>query len=73
MNTSSFFDFAILACPKCMSGLSGEGLMAANTAIGVMLFCLCGVLGAFLFFIGYLMKRARRCAAEDAAVANSAV
>jgi hypothetical protein len=53
-----------------MSGLSGEGLMAANTAIGVMLGVLCSVLASFLFFIGYLMKRSRRCAAEDAASAN---
>lgn len=71
MNMSSLFDSAILACPMCMSGLSGEGLMAANTAIGVMLGVLCTVLASFLFFIGYLVKRARRCAAEDAAAANS--
>lgn len=71
MNTTSLFDSAILACPMCMSGLSGEGLMAANSAIGVMLGVLCAVLASFLFFIGYLVKRARRCAAEDSAAANS--
>ena len=70
MNTNSLFDSVILACTMCMSGLSGEGLMAANTAIGVMLGVLCSVLASFLFFIGYLMKRSRRCAAEDAASAN---
>jgi len=69
MNTSSLFD-SILACPMCMSGLSGEGLMAANTAIGVMLVVLFAVLASFLAFIVYLVKRSRQVAAEDAAAAS---
>jgi len=66
MNTASLFDSYILACPMCMSGVSGQGLMAANTAIGVMLVVLFAVLASFLTFIVYLAKRARRFSDENA-------
>jgi flagellar biogenesis protein FliO len=66
MNTTPLFDF-FLACPMCMSGVSGQGLMAANTAIGVMLVILFAVLASFFAFIIYLVKRSGRVAAEDAA------
>ena len=69
MNTTPFFDSFILACPMCMSGVSGQGLMAANTAIGVMLVVLFAVLASFLAFIVYLAKRARRFSDENT-VAN---
>lgn len=50
----------LLACPMCMSGAEGKGALAANSAIGLMLVVLCGVLMSFLTFIVYLAKRARR-------------
>ncbi len=64
MNLVSLFDSAILACPMCMSGASGQELMAANTAILLMLVVLFSVLASFLGFIVYLAKRARRFADE---------
>lgn len=54
----------ILACPMCMSGASGKELMAANTAILLMLVVLAAVLASFVGFILYLAKRARKCAGE---------
>ncbi len=54
----------ILACPMCMSGASGQELMAANTAILLMLGVLFSVLASFIGFIVYLAKRARRFGAE---------
>ncbi len=60
MNFSSLVDFPILACPMCMSGASGKELMAANSAILIMLVCLGLVLASFFGFILYLVKRARR-------------
>lgn len=71
MNLSSLVDTFILACPMCMSGVKSEGMMAANTAIGVMMVILFAVLASFFTFIIYLAKRARRFAAEDAATVTA--
>lgn len=64
MNLASLADSVLLACPMCMSGAAGQELMAANTAILLMLVVLFSVLASFLGFIVYLAKRARRFAAE---------
>jgi len=64
MNPIQLIDSFILACPMCMSGASGKSLMAANSAIGLMLVVLFAVLASFLSFIIYLAKRARRYADE---------
>ena len=66
MNTASLFDTLYLACPMCMSGASGKTLMAANTAIGLMLVILMAVLASFLTFLFYLARRARRFSDESA-------
>lgn len=55
----------LLACPMCMSGASGKGLMAANSAIGLMLVVLFAVLASLFSFMVYLAKRARRFANEE--------
>lgn len=60
------FESAILACPMCMSGASGKELMAANTAILIMLAFLFLVLGSFIAFIVYLAKRTRRLGSSGA-------
>jgi len=54
----------ILACPMCMSGAEGKSLLAANSAIGVMLFFLLSMLGSFFAFIIYLARRSRKIAEE---------
>ncbi len=65
MNPSSLFDTFYLACPMCMSGSKGEGMMAANLAIGFMLVILVAVLASFGVFMVYLAKRAKRFAEEE--------
>ena len=55
----------LLACPMCMSGASGQTLMAANNAILLMLAFLFAVLASFGGFIVYLAKRGRRFADEE--------
>tara|TARA_R110000850_G_scaffold17996_16_gene54630 strand:- start:479 stop:706 length:228 start_codon:yes stop_codon:yes gene_type:complete len=64
MNFPSLIESFFLACPMCMSGAEGNSLLAANSAIGVMLVILCSVLMTILSFIIHLAKRARRYAAE---------
>lgn len=64
MTPLPFFESVFLACPMCMSGASGKELMAANTAIGLMLVVLFAVLAAFGSFIIYLARRARRFQGE---------
>ena len=54
----------ILACPMCMSGAEGKSLLAANSAIGVMLVFLFAMLGSFITFILYLARRSRKFAEE---------
>jgi maltodextrin utilization protein YvdJ len=48
-----------------MSGAAGKSLMAANTAIGLMLVVLFAVLASFFSFIIYLARRSRRFSAEN--------
>lgn len=62
MNTLFFEN--ILACPMCMSGAEGKSLLAANSAIGVMLIFLFAMLGSFFTFIIYLARRSRKFAEE---------
>lgn len=44
----------------CMSGAEGKEVLAANTAIALMLVVLAAVLGSLLSFIYYLARRAKR-------------
>jgi hypothetical protein len=67
MNNFLLLDTLYLACPMCMSGASGKSLMAANSAIGIMLVFLFAVLASFFSFIIYLARRSRRFAAENEA------
>lgn len=53
-----------LACPMCMSGAEGKMVLAANSAIALMLVFLCMVLMSFLTFIFYIARRAKRFASE---------
>lgn len=55
----------------CMSGASGKELMAANSAILLMLGVLVVVLSSFVGFIIYLAKRARHFAEEPASASLS--
>jgi len=71
MSISLLANSILLACPMCMSGASGKGLMAANSAIGLMLVVLFAVLASFFSFIIYLAKRARRFANEETATEQS--
>lgn len=66
MYFSTLIDNLILACPMCMSGADGKGLLAANSAILFLLVVLVGVLMSFFSFIIYLAKRAKRVASEEA-------
>ncbi len=61
---TSLFDTFYLACPMCMSGAEGKTVLAANSAIAVLLVVLVAVLGSFFSFIIYLAKRSKRCADE---------
>lgn len=54
----------LLACPMCMSGAEGKTLLAANSAIGVLLVILLGVLASIFSFIIYLARRARQFSEE---------
>ncbi|MDA7921186.1 hypothetical protein N9B73_05465 [Verrucomicrobiales bacterium] len=62
MNTLIFEN--ILACPMCMSGAEGKSLLAANSAIAVMLVFLFAMLGSFFTFIIFLARRSRKFAEE---------
>ena len=53
-----------LACPMCMSGAEGKTVLAANSAIGLMLVLLMGIFASLFSFIVYLAKRARKFADE---------
>jgi hypothetical protein len=71
MSFSLFSANLLLACPMCMSGASGKGLMAANSAIGLMLVVLFAVLASFIGFMICLAKRARRFANEELSVVGT--
>ncbi|MEM9283424.1 MAG: hypothetical protein AAGA96_16495 [Verrucomicrobiota bacterium] len=66
-----FMDSFFLACPMCMSGADGQLLLAANSAILLLLFVLCGVLMAFLGFIFYIARRAKRFQMETELTADA--
>ena len=48
----------------CMSGAEGKTVIAANSAIGLMLVLLLGIFAALFSFIAYLAKRAKQFADE---------
>lgn len=64
--------FLLLACPMCLSGASGQSLVAANNAILFLLVVLFGVLASFGGFIVYLAKRARRFGSGSEGTENPA-
>ncbi len=72
MSTASLLFSLQLACPMCLSGASGKSLMAANSAIGLLLVVLLGVLASFFSFILYLARRSRRFSAENETDSNPA-
>jgi hypothetical protein len=55
---------AALACPVCFGNSDSPMAIAMNMGIIVMLVVVAGVLGGFASFFIYLMRRARRVAAE---------
>jgi hypothetical protein len=55
---------AALACPVCFGNSDSPMAIAMNMGIMVMLVVVAGVLGGFASFFIYLMRRARRVAAE---------
>ena len=61
---SSLFETAYLACPMCMSGAEGKTVVAANSAIGLMLVFLLAIFAGLFSFIAYLARRAKRFADE---------
>lgn len=46
----------------CMSGAEGKTVVAANSAIGLMLVLLLGIFAGLFSFIAYLARRAKRFA-----------
>lgn len=69
--SAAIFDHPLLACPMCMSGASGQALLAANSAILLMLGVLVSVLASFGGFIFYLARRARNHADPEIASDSS--
>ncbi len=60
----------LLACPMCTSGASETTVLAANTAILLMLGVLAMMLGSFIAFMVYLARRGRRYAESDGTSEN---
>ncbi len=56
---------AALACPVCFGDSNSPMAIATNMGIIAMLIVVAGVLGAFASFFIYLMRRARRVAAQE--------
>jgi hypothetical protein len=56
---------AAFACPVCFGDSNSPMAIATNTGIIAMLVVVAGVLGAFASFFIYLMRRARRVAAQE--------
>jgi hypothetical protein len=54
-----------LACPVCFGNSDAPMAVATNMGIIAMLFIVAGVLGGFASFFIYLMRRARRVAAQE--------
>ena len=55
---------SLLACSICF-GSDGTTLAATNAAVIVMLVLLVAVLGSFLSFIFYLVRRGRQASLEE--------
>jgi hypothetical protein len=56
---------AALACPMCFGQNDSPMATAAKMGIIAMLVVVAGVLGAFASFFIYLMRRAKRVAAQE--------
>jgi hypothetical protein len=56
---------AALACPVCFGQNDSPMAIATNMGIVAMLVVVAGVLGAFASFFIYLMRRAKRIAAQE--------
>jgi hypothetical protein len=56
---------AALACPVCFGDSNSPLAIATNMGIIAMLVVVAGVLGGFASFFIYLMRRARRVAAQE--------
>jgi hypothetical protein len=56
---------AALACPVCFGDANSPLAIATNMGIIAMLVVVAGVLGAFASFFIYLMRRAKRVAAQE--------
>ncbi len=56
---------AALACPVCFGDASAPMAIATNMGIIAMLVVVAGMLGAFATFFIYLMRRAKRVAAQE--------
>jgi hypothetical protein len=56
---------AAFACPVCFGQNDSPMALAVNMGIIAMLIVVAGVLGAFASFFIYLMRRAKRAAAQE--------
>jgi hypothetical protein len=56
---------AAFACPVCFGQNDSPMALAINMGIIAMLVVVAGVLGAFASFFIYLMRRAKRVAAQE--------
>ncbi len=56
---------AALACPVCFGNSDSPLAIATNMGIIAMLVVVAGMLGAFASFFIYLMRRAKRVAAQE--------
>ena len=56
---------AAFACPVCFGQNDSPMALAVNMGIIAMLVVVAGVLGAFASFFIYLMRRAKRAAAQE--------
>ena len=56
---------AALACPVCFGDSNSPLAIATNMGIIAMLVIVAGVLGGFASFFIYLMRRAKRVAAQE--------
>ncbi len=59
---------AALACPVCFGNSDSPLAIATNMGIIAMLVVVAGVLGGFATFFIYLMRRAKRVAAQEGTV-----
>ena len=59
---------AALACPVCFGNSDAPMAIAAKMGVLAMLVVVAGVLGGFASFFIYLMRRAKRVAAQEGTV-----